>query len=582
MTYRSGRPVWAGLLIVGTYFVAVPWALRKAAAWLAPALPGAMAWPYVRVPLGVAICALGAYVAARGYMVLAHMGKNWPGGRTMYLVDTNTYRFIRHPVFWGYTVFWVGRSIIAGSWSLLAATGLLAAGFAVVAALEERELAQRFGDDFLEYRRSVGAVIPDFAALVEDWRDIPNVGLIVITLARPLGEFLWRVRAVGMEHIPRKGPVVFASNHMTNADPWAIALFATRMIHFVTADEVFRHPFGRWFFGAQGAIRKKKWTRNVWVLREMKRIVDSGRAVGIFPQGQYNWDGGHNVVGDEVYRVLRFLNAPVVPVTFVGAHEAWPPWSFWPARSDWEVRFFEPVHPRDYADVAEFRKALDSKMFSTNGYPPVRRRGFASHKGITVVLWGCVRCGGAATLEETREGVRCRKCRSEFKVEPDLKIVDKANGRAMTEAQYRSTLLKMLADGKLEDAADGRLSLASRAKAYRIESTDLLTRVGEGTVSLTNEQLAFAGTSERGEAVCLEIPVADVDFTFLNGAGHLVVSAGPLGVYQFALIEDSNLRLEDYLMHARAELCACGRRRRRSASGPGAPAPTAGGGRRRG
>ena len=47
-------------------------------------------------------------------------------------------------------------------------------------------------------------------------------------------------------------------------------------------------------------------------------------------------------------------------------------------------------------------------------------------------------------------------------------------------------------------------------------------------MSLTNEQLAFAGTSERGEAVCLEIPVADVDFTFLNGAGHLVVSAGPL------------------------------------------------------
>lgn len=557
--YRPGRPLWAGLLLFGLYFIAIPWALHTVAGWAAPYVPASMytapAASYLLVPVGAILCALGAYVAVRGHFILAHMGKNWPGGRTLYLVDTHTYRFVRHPVFWGCTLFWIGRALIAGSWSLMAACGVMALGFAVVAAAEEASLIRRFGGtdatggDYAAYRQSVGCIIPNFRALLDDVRDVPNVALFMVTVSRPIGEILWRVRAVGMENIPRKGPVVFASNHMTNADPYVIGLFGTRMIHYVTADEVFRHPFGKWFFGAQGAIRKKKWTRNVSVLREMKNIVNNGGAVGIFPQGQYNWDGGKNVVGDEVYRVLHFLNAPVVPSTFVGAHEAWPAWSFWPAMGDWEVRFFEPVHPRDYPDIASFREALESKMFSTHGAPPVPRRGLISHKGITTVLWGCIRCGGAATLRETREGVMCSKCHCEFTIGPDLKITDRANGRAMTEWQYRAILLKMLADGQIDDARGGELRFRRPAKAYKIESTNLLTRVGEGTLTLTNEQLTLAG-----DGVSLEIPVADITFTFLNAAGHLVVSAGPHGVFQFMLVEDSHLRLEDYIMHAKGNV----------------------------
>jgi len=549
--YRAGRPLWAGVLLFALYFLALPWVLRTIAGWIAPHVAAEMhaaaTAKYLTVALGVAACALGAYVAVRGHFILAHMGKNWPGGRTLYLVDTHTYRFVRHPVFWGYTLFWVGRALIAGSWPLMAACALMAIGFAAAAAMEEAGLARRFGGDYAAYRSSVRCIVPNFRALADDVRDMPNVALFMVTVSRIIGEGLWRIRAVGMENIPRKGPVVFASNHMTNADTYVLGLFSTRMIYYVTADEIFRHPFGRWFFGAQGAIRKKKWARNVSVLRAMKSIVASGGAVGIFPQGQYNWDGGKNVVGDEVYRVLHFLDAPVVPSTFVGAHEAWPAWSFWPAMCDWEVRFFEPVHPRDYPDVATFREALESKMFSTHGAPPVARRGLISHKGITTVLWGCIRCGGAATLRETREGLVCSKCHSEFTIGPDLKITDKANGRAMVEEQYRATLLKMLADGQMEDSRGGALTLRCEAKAYKIESTDLLTKVGEGVLTLTDEQLTLAGADGAG----IELPVSDITFTFLNAAGHLVISAGPHGVFQFALVGDSNLRLEDYLMHAK-------------------------------
>ena len=544
MHYRSGRPIWAGILIVAVYFALIPWALNGVGQLIGP-VGTDVHIPLITVPVGLFLCLLGIYVAARGYMILAVAGKNWPGGKPMFLVKDYTYRVVRHPIYWGYTVYWIGRSILQESVGLLIASGIMGAVFALAAMIEEKDLAARFGSEYEEYRKHVPVLVPSLSALEADRVAMNNVVLLTMTLVRPIAEIFWRVRAVGMENIPREGPLVLASNHMTNADPYVLGLFCTRMVHFITADEVFRHPLGRWLFGAWGAICKKKWARDVSVIRTMKSYSDKGEAIGIFPQGQYNWDGGVNVVADEVYRVLKFIGAPVVPCTFAGAHEAWPAWSFLPAMSDWEVRFFEPVHPKDYPDAASFRHALESKMFSTAKHPPVARRAMASHKGITTVAWGCVRCGGGASLRETDEGLKCSKCGAEWKITRDLKIVDKATGRAMQEAEFRNTLLDMLAEGRMDDAPGGAINLSRRAKAYQIKSSDLLVKVGEGILKLDNQQMTFMGDQRT-----VEIPVSDVDFTFINAAGHLVVS-GPKGAFQFDIEGDSNLRWEDYLFFAR-------------------------------
>ena len=51
--------------------------------------------------------------------------------------------------------------------------------------------------------------------------ELPTVALLVVALARLLGALMWGHQAVGVEHIPTEGPVVFASNHMSIADAHA-------------------------------------------------------------------------------------------------------------------------------------------------------------------------------------------------------------------------------------------------------------------------------------------------------------------------------------------------------------------------
>ncbi len=529
------------------YLVILPGGMARLSAVLDASLP-AMLMPAVSTAIGTVLTVFGAYVAIRAFLVLSYVGKNWPGGYTSYIVDRHIYTFVRHPLFWGYTLFWIGVGLwmrSPGRVALAAALGLAFAAWAKL--VEEPRLASAFGERYEDYRRSAPGLFPRWAALIVDAEELDIVALLAVFLVRLLASFLWRIRAVGVESIPTEGPVVFASNHMSIADPYAIALFVNRMIHYVTADEAFRSPVLRWFLRANRAISKRKWGRDISAIRAMRDYLKAGEAVGIFPQGQYNWDGGCNIVSDEVYRVLHYLGAPVVPITSLGAHECWPAWSAGPAFCEWEVRFFPPVNPRDYESVTDFRREIESKMFSLVGHPTVPRRALASHKGITMVAWGCINCGGAATLKETKSGLECSKCGARWTVTRDLRIVDEKTGRSMTESEYRSALIQKLRAGEMEDAPDGVFNLSRTAHVWRLGSSSSITDLGVGTLRLASGALTFSGPERTAR---VEVPISDINFSFLDADAHLVVSE-PGSAYELDIENDSTLRWEDYLMAAR-------------------------------
>jgi len=532
--------------------------------------------------VGALVCMLGGYVAWRGLIVLWFAGKWRPGSEPRYLVDKHIYRFVLHPMYWGYTMFWAGLAIWIGSVGLLAealALGLLFIAWAL--AVEQPRLHRRYGAAYEAHRRQTPIVLPVWKALYYDLHELPNTVLILTMLGGALCRRLWNVRAEGEEFIPSEGPVMVVCNHVNLADPLLLGMHFTRRIHFVASDELFRHPVTRWFFRVFGAIPKRRWSRDIASIRSVLRRLDAGYAVGIFPEGQRNWDGGPVSVGDEVYKLLHHLDVPILCATLVGGHEAWPRWSRLPGMSDVVVRFFEPIHPRQFPSVQEFRNAIEERIFGFAREAPAPRRALALHKGITSVLWGCIRCGGAITLRETREGLECSKCGAAWAVTPALELEPRqSRGRgigaqigarigAQTGAQtgapcggqirmlpreYHAALVERLYEGRMDGALEGDFRIECGATGYRIESTRRLQRLGKGTLRLSCAALVFEARGERvacGEPMApLSIPLDGIDFTYLNLADHLVV-AGPHGAVQFKVESDSPVRWEDYVSAAR-------------------------------
>lgn len=112
------------------------------------------------------------------------------------------------------------------------------------------------------------------------------VYLLFGAVSWPILKLLFRYRARGTEHVPRRGGFVLAANHLSNLDPWAVgvALFPRRFLRFMAKSELFRFPLGA-IIKAGGAFRVRRGERDVAAIEKGVELARDGHAVMMFPEG---------------------------------------------------------------------------------------------------------------------------------------------------------------------------------------------------------------------------------------------------------------------------------------------------------
>ena len=76
------------------------------------------------------------------------------------LVVTGVHGFVRHPLYFGHLCTMLGWSIGSGTVACYALTAFAVVTGAIMIPLEERELRQRFGDEYDRYSQRVPMIIP--------------------------------------------------------------------------------------------------------------------------------------------------------------------------------------------------------------------------------------------------------------------------------------------------------------------------------------------------------------------------------------------------------------------------------------
>ena len=95
-----------------------------------------------------------------------HLGENWSATVTLKegheLINTGPYRRIRHPIYTGMLLAFVGTALSLGEYRALISVGIVLVAFYAKAKKEERFLAQEFGEKFREHSRRTGMFLPRF------------------------------------------------------------------------------------------------------------------------------------------------------------------------------------------------------------------------------------------------------------------------------------------------------------------------------------------------------------------------------------------------------------------------------------
>lgn len=160
----------------------------------------------------------------------------------------------------------------------------------------------------------------------------------------PVFRVLFAVEYHGVENVPERGSIIIAGNHPSYLDPVLVLLPVKRKIRFMAWDALFKVPVLGQLIRAFGAfpvdVRKG---RGESAFREALNVLNSGDALGIFPEGQRSEQGPMGELRTGVARLAIETGAAIVPVTIGGAYRAWPKWKLLPKPAKIIVRYHEPV-----------------------------------------------------------------------------------------------------------------------------------------------------------------------------------------------------------------------------------------------
>ncbi len=147
----------------------------------------------------------------------------------------------------------------------------------------------------------------------------------------------------GLEHIPRKGALILASNHLNVGDPSVLTGITPRRIIWMTKQELFDIPVFGILYHLFGCIPVRRFEADLRALRRSQEAPRRGLVLGMFPEGTRSGESGLGKGEPGTALIAMRTNTPILPVAIWGTEGIKLPRDFF-RRTEVHVRYGEPFY----------------------------------------------------------------------------------------------------------------------------------------------------------------------------------------------------------------------------------------------
>src|SRR5271155_4635362 len=210
----------------------------------------------------------------------------------------------------------------------------------------------------------------------------------------------FRMQRIGMEHLPRRGPLLLSSNHRSFLDPFVIGTLMRRPVYYMAKRELFEYRLVAWLLNGLGAFPVDRGAGDTQAVGTARAILARGDCVVLFPEGPRVRPGPLGTPRRGVGRLALQSGAPVVPIAVIGTEDV---------RKGWRIR------PR------KVRLRVGAPLLFPTSEPSSPARASA----VTERIWACVSLQwawlggvGAAREEQSSAGTPTRRRRVHRKSSP--------------------------------------------------------------------------------------------------------------------------------------------------------------------
>jgi 1-acyl-sn-glycerol-3-phosphate acyltransferase len=146
------------------------------------------------------------------------------------------------------------------------------------------------------------------------------IGLVVLVWTRK--------EVVGLKNVPKRGPVILASNHVNLLDPPLLAVVLPRRIVYMGKIELWKTPVIGPLYTLAGFIPVRRFEGDLAALRKAERALRQNQVLGMFPEGTRSRKPGLGKGQPGTAIIALRSGAPIVAVAVTGTEGVAVPRSF--------------------------------------------------------------------------------------------------------------------------------------------------------------------------------------------------------------------------------------------------------------
>jgi acyl-[acyl-carrier-protein]-phospholipid O-acyltransferase / long-chain-fatty-acid--[acyl-carrier-protein] ligase len=125
---------------------------------------------------------------------------------------------------------------------------------------------------------------------------------------------LFRIRIVGQENVPFRGPALLVSNHMSHVDGFLVGACVQRFIRFMVWKPYYELKALNWFFRKTHSIPVGGGRDAVRAIQSARAELAAGHVVCIFAEGAISRTGNILPFKRGMEKIVEGLDVPIVPV----------------------------------------------------------------------------------------------------------------------------------------------------------------------------------------------------------------------------------------------------------------------------
>ena len=167
-----------------------------------------------------------------------------------------------------------------------------------------------------------------------------------------------RMKVHGLHHVPKSGPFLLVSNHISLADPPCLIGYVPRHIHFFTKAEALEQwplnvilPPGEPIKIHRGRVDRQ-------ALKLAEEFLRKGEVVGIFAEGTRAKSGEAQEARAGVVFLAQRTNVPIVPVAISGTEKIFSKRFPWYRRGTVQMSFGPPFTLADIGTVTRTNRDM--------------------------------------------------------------------------------------------------------------------------------------------------------------------------------------------------------------------------------